>query len=308
MSHLYVSRTYIAASARLDEACVWLASLGINYSPTRVGRYRKLFADLARHQLTDTLPTFYDKYSLASFINAAHEVAELVRMYEGLCQHRDTSLVSRLRNALRGHELFVMDDNDRSGRDFTLELSIAAKVAHAGLPVDFGHQADLRTHFAGYEFFVECKRLKSPKQVERRIKEGLAQLEQRYAATKQPTTARGILVLGTAKLVNSDLGVIEADDLQSLGEKAFAYNRAFIDTHSALWHAQIGSRTLGVAVVLDVPGVVGATRKLVTCHEVAMNNAVPINTPSYALLHEFSTHVFPRRTSPVSSLVDHSQT
>ena len=296
MPQFYVSHTYIAASARLDEACAWLESLGINHSPTRVGRYRKIFAALARHQTANTLEAFFDNYSLMSFVNAAHEVAELVRMYEGLSQHRDASLVSRLRDALKGHELFVMDDNDRSGRDFTLELSIASKFARAGLPVDFGHQADLRTQYAGHELFVECKRLKSVNQVERRIKEGLAQLEQRYVDSENPSSARGILVLGTSKLVNSELGVLEAEDPQLLGDKAFAYNRVFIETYRALWQVQVDQRTLGVAVVLDAPGLVGATKKLVTCHEVAMNNSVPVNTPNYALLHKLASHVFPKRT------------
>ena len=296
MAHFYASQTFINASMRLDDVCAWLDGLGIHYSPTRVGRYRKIFAALAHHQAANTLEAFLDEYSRESFVNAAHEVAELVRVYEGLSQHQDTTLVSRLRDALKGHELFVMDDNDRSGRDFLLELSVCAKVARAGLPVDFGHKADLRTRYAGHEFFAECKRLKSPNQVSRRIKEGLTQLERRYATAEEPLAARGILVLGTAKLINSELGVIEAGDPQSLGEKAFAHNCAFIEAHRSRWEQEVDSRTLGVVVVLDVPGLVGATQKLVTCHEATMNNSVPVGTSNYQLLHRFGSHVFPKRT------------
>jgi hypothetical protein len=292
MAQFYDTHTYIAASMRLDSVCAWLEGLGINYSPTRVGRYRKIFSSIARHQDANTLNTFFEEYSRASLVNAAHEVAELVRIFEGLSQTRDTSFVSRLRDALKGHELFVLDDNNSSGRDFTLELSIAAKFVRADLPVDFGHNADLCTQFQDHEFFVECKRLKSSKQIERRIKEGLTQLKQRYADSEDPLAARGILVLGTTKLVNSELGVLKAENQESLDEKVFAYNQAFIETYRSLWQLQVDARTLGTVVVLDAPGFVGITEKLITCHEVAMNNSVPINTKSYALLRELADRVF----------------
>lgn len=296
MTHYYDSQTYIAASARLDEACSWFSRLGIKTSPTRIGRYQKIFSALAKYQENNTIEKFFENYTLTSFVNAAHEVAELVRIYEGLNEHQDASLVERLRDSLKGHELFVMDDKDRSGRDFSLELAIASKFSRAGLPVDFGHQADLRTAFSGREVFVECKRLKSSAQVKRRIKEGLTQLETRYAQSKEPTNARGLLILSIAKLINAELGVLEAQSHKHLGDLAFAYTRSLIEHHRALWQAEVDQRTLGVAVVLDVPGLVGKTKKLVTCHQVAMNNCGPIESPNYLLLEELSYHVFPRQT------------
>ena len=295
MTHAYASQSFVAASARLDDACSWLQSLGIQYSKTRVGRYKALFASLARHQLANTLPSFYDEYSFEALVNAAHEVAEIVRIYEGLSQVADASLTSRLQAAIKGHELYVLDKEDRSGRDFSLELSTAAKFARAGLPVDFGHAADLRTQYGPFTFFVECKRLKSARKVPERVKNGLNQLHGRYRKSESPTTSRGLLVLATSKLVNADLGLLEADTHEHLGEKAFAHNRAFIETHRHHWQSGKDNRTLGVAVVFDTPGIVGSQKLLVTCHEVAMNNAVPVNTPDYHLLLRIAHEVFPKR-------------
>lgn len=166
MSHFYISQSYVDASSRIDQACLWLETLGIEYSRTRVGKYRALFEELAKSQLANSLHDFYEHYSFEEWVNAAHEVAELARIYEGLSQQNDPRLVARLRDALKGQELYVLDSEDRSGRDFSLELSIAAKFARAGYSVDFGHDADLKLVIEGREFYVECKRLKSESKIQ----------------------------------------------------------------------------------------------------------------------------------------------
>lgn len=294
MSHFYVSQTYIAASAELDEACAWLDGLGINFSRTRIGRYKALFASLAKHQQEGTLDGFYDEYTFQEWVNAAYEAAELVRMYEGLGAQNEPTLVARLRDALKGHELYVLDDNDRSGRDFSFELSIAAKFARAGLVIDFGDDADLKTEIDGRTFYVECKRIKSETKARQRVKSGLAQLSRRYESTEQPADARGILVVSIGKMVNSELGLLEAENSNALGEKSFAYNAAFIKQYRSNWQANVDQRTLGVAVVLDSPGILTSNQQLITCHEVTMNNCVLPNTPSYDLLVHVAHRVFPK--------------
>ncbi len=152
-----------------------------------------------------------------------------MRMYEGLNGLTDTSLVARLKKAVKGQELYVHDSENCSGRDFSFELDIAAKFAKTGYKVDFGHDADLMIHMDGGTFFVECKRLKSTRKVNRRIKDGLKQLHQRYVKSEAPTSSRGILALSIGKTVNERLGLLEASNPQDLGNKAFAHNRAFIE-------------------------------------------------------------------------------
>lgn len=292
MTHFYISQPYIDASAQLNNACDWLESLGIEYSRTRVGRYKALFSALAKHQLAGSLNAFYDEYTFETLVNAAHEVAELVRMYEGLSSQNNPNLVTRLRKALKGHELHVLDSKDRSGRDFSLELAMAAKFARCGYAIDFGHDADLKVEIAGVPLYVECKRLKSTQKIKLRIKDGLHQLHRRYAKSRLPVMAQGLLVLSIGKTVNSNLGLLEADDPKSLGDKAFAHNRAFINKYKPYWQMKVDPRTLGVAVVLDTPGILKPTKQLITCHEVTINNSVPINTHGYQLLQQIINSVF----------------
>lgn len=292
MTHFYISQPYIDSSAQLDAACNWLESLGVEYSRTRVGRYKELFSALAKHQLSGSLDAFYDEYTFETLVNAAHEVAELVRMYEGLSDQNNPNLVTRLREALKGHELYVLDSKDRSGRDFSLELVMAAKFARCGYVIDFGHDADLKLEIEGVPFYVECKRLKSTQKIQRRIKDGLNQLHRRYVKSRLPVMACGLLVLSIGKTVNSNLGLLEADDPKSLGEKAFAHNRAFIKKYKPYWQTKVDQRTLGVVVILDTPGILNPTKQLITCHEVTINNSVPIYTDEYRMLQKITGHVF----------------
>ena len=184
MTHTYSSNTFVAASSKLDQACAWLETQGIRCSPSRIGSYKRLFASLARHQLANSVRDFYEEYSLVEFVNAAHEVAEIVRIYEGLSTVVDANMASRLREVAKGQVLYALDDADRSGRDFALELSIAAKFVRAGNLVEFGDAADVRVKRGDFVFFLECKRLKSSGKVTKRIKEGLNQLQSRYQSAE----------------------------------------------------------------------------------------------------------------------------
>lgn len=296
MSVDYSSQTFVAASAQLDAACTWLESLGIHYSPTRVGRYKEIFSALARHQLAGTLSAFYDEYTLNAWVNAAHEVAEVVRMFEGLTGNRDFNLSVRLREALKSHELFVLDNQHRSGRDFSFELSTAAKFARRGYAIDFGHDADLKVAIGSYTFFIECKRLKSAKKVQRRIKDGLDQLHKRYVTSEYPQNSRGLLVLSIGRIINPRLEFLEGENPETIAESAFKHNAVFIERYKSYWQNKVDRRTLGVAVVFDTPGIVKSIKQVVTCHEVTMNNCIPPNSSEYGLLLEVANAVFPRRT------------
>lgn len=292
MTHQYTSKTYIDASAQLDRACAWLADIGINYSPTRVGKYKKIFTSMAKHQQAERLQALLEEELFENWVNAVHEVAEITRIFEGLNTQDNNNLIQRLKKSLKGHDKYVLEDNDSSGRDFSFELAVAAKFARCGYSIDFGHDADVAVDIEQFKFYVECKRLKSEPQVEKRISEGLKQLTMRYESSPTPSQARGILVLSTGKMLNSKLGLLVADNSKTLADAAFSHNEGFIDRYKSCWQADVDQRTLGVAVILDAPGVIESEKKLVTCHEITINNSIPVETDNYALLLRVAHKVF----------------
>lgn len=292
MERLYSTETFIQTSAKIDKVCEWLSSVGINYSKTRIQNYKQIFEFLAKCQLGGSVESFHEKYTIKEFVNAAYEIADLERIYEGLNSLQDSEMKGRLRNAVKGHNLYVMDTHNRSGRDITFELVVAAKFARPNYRIDFGDDADVKVQIGGTPFFIECKRLKSCKKVRKRIKEGLKQLHRRYGASGYPNEARGMLALSIGKTVNPKLGLIEASSQAELGEKASAYNKEFINNYGKLWHTCKDPRTLGAAIFFDVPGMLMPQQRVERCHEVMFNNAVPEGTDGYHFLFDTVGSVF----------------
>ncbi|GAA4649272.1 hypothetical protein GCM10023116_15460 [Kistimonas scapharcae] len=292
MKHIFDSSSFVEVSRYLDEACDWLERISVNYSKTRIAKYKKIYSDLAKLQILDDLEKSSDVYSFPVWMNASHEVAELMRIHEGLNNLNDADLVKRLNNSLKGNEFFSEDKANRSGRDIGFELSIASKFAKQNLPIDFGHDADLKVNLPSGDIFVECKRLKSRNQIQKRIKEGLTQLRKRYKTSKHPATSKGILVLSISKVVNSDLGLLEANDDIELGNKAHAICHDFLKKYQTYWQKSRDSRTMGVAIVLDCPGVIKSRNMLVTAHQIVMTNTIPTNSDNYPFFMEIARSVF----------------
>lgn len=293
MKHTYTSTTYINAAERFDDACDWLSALGISYSKTRVGKYQKVMQSLARHQKLGSIEKFFEEHRFEDWVNAAHESAEIIRIHEGLVNVKDLSFVERMKEAVKGQELYVLDTENRSGRDFSLELAVAAKFCASGYRVDFNDSADIKMQFGTTALYVECKRIRSQTKVAKRLKEGLKQLHKRYVKSEFPERSRGMLAVSISKLVNAEFGILEAENDRDLGDRASAHNMKFIRQHQGIWQGGVDSRTLGVAIILDVPGVlVGNGKQLTTCHEITVNNSVHQRSKEHDLLLQVAARVF----------------
>lgn len=284
------SQSYIDFSSRLEEASHWLGELGISYSATRLGRYRDIWSRLAELQRSGKIDHFFEEYSFPQWINAAVESASVVEIWEGLRAFESASLVDRLRAALRGHELYVLDKDDRSGRDFTFELLVAARFGRNGHRVDFSSAADVEIDFYGTPLLIECKRLKSAKQVQKRIKEALKQLHRRYVASENPTASRGMVAISISKLVNPAQGVLEADSPEALSDAASRYVERFIASFQRYWQGGVDGRTLGAVVFLDAPGILLPGKMLWAVSQLGINNSVPPNSIEYQQLVAIANH------------------
>ncbi|KAB8046215.1 hypothetical protein GCN78_25635 [Janthinobacterium rivuli] len=255
---------YPVAAGMFDEVCSWLESLGIQYHNTRVHKYKSLLTDLAISEVRKDYSFFEEKYGLVNGINAAHEAMELIRIYEGLRYEKDPKFIERLTKILQGHELFPLDKS--SGRDFSLELGIAASFVAQGNQIDFSHVADLSLVFDGTPMFVECKRLKSESKIKANIKDGLKQLTKRYETLENPSKARGILVLSIGAVVNPNLILYEASDSGQLGRKVKTTVREFIATYKQYWERETtDKRSIAVIIIFDTPARMDKT--LTTCRE-----------------------------------------
>lgn len=281
--HNASTQTYEKASQELDEFCTWLQDIGIKFSITRVGKYRAIFAALAEAQRQQDMSVFYKRYKELDYFNAIVEREQLLRIYKGLVTIKEKELIDRLKKCVRSHELFLLDTDDRSGRDFSLELDVAAKFVKAGYQVDFAHDADVSASKNGQNFFVECKRLKSSEQVKENIKKGLKQLVNRYKSSKNPTECRGLLVLSIGKIVNQKFGYMEGENVEDVGNNCALHIKGFMNRYARFW-AGADQRTLGVMLILDTPGVANDRHIVYSVHEVVFTNIISPSSPEHQIL------------------------
>lgn len=290
------SQSYVDFSSKLQEACDWLSGLGVHYSITRLGKYKTLWDKLAELQRSGNVEQLFTEYSFPQWVNAAVESSHVIEIWDGLRKESSESLVDRLRSALRGHELYVLDSDDRSGRDFTFELLVAARFGRSGYRVNFSEAADVEVDFNGALLHVECKRLKSSKQVQKRLKEALKQLHKRYAASAIPSSARGIIGVSISKLVNPSQGVLEGDSPEAISAAASRYVARFINSFQKYWQLGVDRRTLGAVVFLDAPGILLPSKMLWTVNQVGVNNSVPPSSSEYHQLVAIAERALTRQT------------
>lgn len=281
---------FAAASNKFEQVCQWISEQGLNYLNTRLHKYQNIFKDIADAEGLHNYRAFRKKHAIEALVNAVSEAQELFRIYDGLKNDDHPQLKSRLKKILQGHELFTMDQS--RARDFSLELDIVACFAKDGISIDHNHIADLSMIIDGIPVFAECKRLKSKNKAVMRIKEGLVQLSTRYNAHADPASARGLLVLSVAALVNPTLELYKGLDEKNLSRKLELSLREFVEHYKRHWEgAESDPRTIGTIVLFDTPAILNG--RITTCHQYDIRHRHNLSTSDSMLAKRISLMLAP---------------
>lgn len=253
-----------AASTKFDQICQWIVSWELGYLNTRFPKYQLTLKDLAYAEEAQDYHALQKRYDFETLANMAFEAQELFRIYNGLKHDDHPQLRSRLRHILHGHELFSKDQS--RARDFSLELDMVACFAKDGISIDHNHIADLSMCIDGTPVFAECKRLKSQNKASTRIKEGLEQLSRRYDAHADPSSARGLLVLSVAALLNPTLKPYEGLNEQRLSRKLELSLLEFVERYKNHWEdVSSDPRTIATILRFDTTAILNG--RITTCHQ-----------------------------------------
>lgn len=173
--------TVLRRLRRFEELC---AEHGVVTKNTRIERYRRhLEQPIADGEELDK-GVFIDppnnpiQHSLDRALYVAREVHELTWIGEGLKEAETVGLAAKLRAVVRGADFAALDVNTEA-RNTQFELRIASYLGRAGYRLDFSTLTDIVASRGRRTYYVECKRVASPSQLTRRVKEALDQLEER---------------------------------------------------------------------------------------------------------------------------------
>jgi hypothetical protein len=241
---------------RFEAACGWLTDMGVNVSPSRVGRYRRDVSDLvtsynASGPEHEALLSRLDEMLVTLF-----EVTELITIHERLCTYPDQgSLHARLHRLSMGPGWSgeeISNNSSTHARNVAFELLMAARCIAAGYDVDLSSDADVIASKGGYSIIIECKRPQSPDALERNLKSAFKQLACRYASGDPLASDRGIVAISINKAVPVANQVLTTPDHLTLGDQVRQIAEQFRAEHHHRW-AKADKRTIGVLLNFRAP-------------------------------------------------------
>jgi len=161
-----------------DEVCCWFTDLGFEYSRNRYGIYKKVFDRFI--ELTKGIENENDLLDFKkSFDNAYIEVNEIIRVHNCLKNLDSSDFIDQIKKVISGQEFRGNTNNDQA-RDFLFELSVASRFISAGYSVSLTSICDVVVDLGDDgTLFVECKRIKSAKQIDRNVKKANKQILKR---------------------------------------------------------------------------------------------------------------------------------
>lgn len=229
--------------SELGQTLQWLESLGIDYRPTRFGKY-------ARDILQNTGKTLdADSY------DAPIEAHDLIVIHRGLASFTADVFLSKLKEFIAGPVHAKSERSDGTShraRSIGLELLIASHFALGGFSVRFSPRADFEFTYNGVLFFVECKRPQSYGTVKTNLENAYKQLRRNYSASKDLEHTRGLVVMSIAKFSNPEnrtLGLSTWDEYAKLREKLVLN---FLERNRLLWNTSVHPNTMGVLGYIQI--------------------------------------------------------
>lgn len=194
--------------ALLRDAVIELTALltrkGIRTSGTRLPQY---VAVLDGMNALEGSPFEYEQHHelFNRYALALREVYDLILIQRGLLVYEPPG-TDELLKIIVGGQPFAMNDEDRRARNFQFQLRIASYFLRTGHLVDLSEDADIVAQLDCGTLHVECKRISSVKQVEKRVKECTRQLKARIAAVRSKRQF-GLAVFDVTKLAYPHEGV-----------------------------------------------------------------------------------------------------
>lgn len=186
-------------SAQLKEFSQWLRKIGIDTSNTRISAYIKFLDSYVNNDQLNPSENEQDKKTYDEMQYVLREVHELMWIYNGF-KNNTPKGSEKLFKIIVGGKDFARDDIDTSARNYQLELRIASYFLRAKYEVDLERPTDIVAYSSKDRYFIECKRLSSPKKVDTRIKEAAKQLENKIKKKRFLCKDLGIAVFDVTKL------------------------------------------------------------------------------------------------------------
>ncbi|MBC5853324.1 hypothetical protein [Vibrio metschnikovii] len=222
----------------LLRATKWMSEvLSIDYRNTRLGKYLRY---LEGKEKLDSLA------DLQNYSWVAREIEDLLMIFQAFINDEQPTLKSKIEKVISGQEFrhyAAREENDAS-RDYLHELAVAARFKKSGLVVDISGLCDVVVRYKNKEIFVECKRIKSEKQLVKRFKNAEKQLVKRFGVSKRNKI--GYIALDVTDLFDCQGELAEFTNVESLNNYFQIKLSEFVSKRKDTMRQYVGRETKSV--------------------------------------------------------------
>ena len=289
-----IRNSYEKIYEKIEDTTAWLAAQGLRIEPTRIGEYKKVFSEILSLHKSGKFNDQEKRKYFEKYVNIVYEVQELVYIFTGLSPIIKDELSSRFRMFIKGPSSYIDENTNTSSnvaRNIGFELLIAAKLADAGLNVEFGTLADLKIIFKDYTFFVECKRPQYWHQINSNIKGAFSQLKVRYKTNRGKDNLRGIIALSVSKVLNPDLNILVTPNIHTLHSYTEKILDDFHKNYSSKWLSPQDNRTIGAIIYFSTPASIEKENIIAHTHQIDFINCCDSRSENMLLVREMARQV-----------------
>ncbi len=203
---------------------------------------------------------------LLRILTSLFEIHEIIDIHRSLGGKFDNELKRHLETYAKGPAKYTEEKTAAASnvaRNIGFELILMAKLANAGIPLDFSIKSDVAAKFDGRSLLFECKRPQAESGLSGNIKTAFRQLEEKYQ-NPQRLRYRGLIAIDITKLFNPDFLLYERDDAEALNSGLGRIVDGFVARHARLWQKGRNKKTIAVLVRLAIIGVNKAKNNMFT--------------------------------------------
>ncbi len=231
------------------EACEWISSFGVPYQKTRFGIYEKDLEEFLKGGGPKDA-----KESVIMYMNAHREANELVRIMNVYKSFDADEILEPIKKMTSGQRFRNATTKDQS-RDFAFELGVASRFIKAGYMVDLRGISDLVVDIGGTRLYVECKRMKSFKQLGKRIQEANKQIRTRLSSDRS-SKSRGMIALNVTDIVMEHDAPLIFEKIEDYQQASAWTLKSFVmDNRETLANKRV-NKCLGVLTEFTTQGII----------------------------------------------------
>jgi hypothetical protein len=185
----------------------WLQKHDCKITTGRFAEYAEFISYMDYCEKHKVLIPKYNMLELASF---HREINELTFVFSKFVSKESDITIQLLKQVLQGHALPTDNPAAEKCRNYLLQLRAAVYFMDSGFDVSVSSDADVVAKKNNKTYYIECKRLYSLSQVEKRIREIEDQLLARFSEHKEESEAFGIGWLDPGAIFMGRIGMYAA--------------------------------------------------------------------------------------------------